>query len=56
MMRRVFTLWALFVFGSWGAATWSGWEIGASTRGKLPQNVRQAPGGYRSYSFWRGGK
>jgi hypothetical protein len=54
MMRRVFSLFALLVLGSWGMAAYEGWELGSSKRGKLPPNARQ--GGYRSYSFWRGGK
>jgi hypothetical protein len=55
-MRRLFALYSLFVVGTYTASAWSGWEVGSAKRGFVPQNVRQAPGGYRSYNFWRGGK
>lgn len=55
-MGRLFSAYALGVMGIWGAASWSGWEFGSSRRGFIPQTVRQAPGGYRSYTYWRGGK
>ncbi len=38
------------------ASAWRGWEIGAGKRGLIPASVRQAPGGYRSFTYWRGGK
>lgn len=56
MLRRAFVAYALAVLGLWGAAAYSGWEIGAGKRGQVPQSVRQSPGGYRSYNWWRGGK
>ena len=46
---------ALYVF-----AAWSGWELGSPRRQFIPADVRNSPGGYRSYHFWhsgyRGGK
>ena len=53
------------MFGSamllwYGAASAFGWEFGNPERQKLPADVRQSPGGYRSFHFWhsgyRGGK
>lgn len=44
------------VLGLYGMAALRGWEIGAGKRGLIPASARQAPGGYRSYSYWRGGK
>jgi hypothetical protein len=55
-MRRLFAAYAIFVVGSYAVASWRGWELGAPKRGVIPQSVRQSPGGYRSYNFWRGGK
>ena len=49
-------VWAIGVVGLFGLAQARGWEIGGGQRGLIPQNVRQAPGGYRSFTFWRGGK
>ncbi len=40
----------LYVF-----ATWSGWEISTATRQTLPADVRNSPGGYRSFHFWHSG-
>lgn len=55
-MRRVYAAYALGIVGFYGVAAWQGWEIGADRRGLIPASVRQSPGGYRSYYFWRGGK
>ncbi|MGE0455863.1 MAG: hypothetical protein AB7O37_19275 [Vicinamibacteria bacterium] len=55
-MRRGFLVYALGVLGLWGASALNGWELGGGKRGLIPQNVRQSPGGYRSYNYWRGGK
>ena len=33
-----------------------GWDFGAAKRGFIPADVRKAPGGYRSFYYWRGGK
>jgi hypothetical protein len=53
MMYRIF---AAGVFILYTVAAWQGWELGSSKRGRLPQEMRQQAGGYRSYHFWRGGK
>jgi hypothetical protein len=55
-MIRAYTFFAMTVLGLYGLASWRGWEIGSSRRGFVPASVRQQPGGYRSYAFWRGGK
>jgi hypothetical protein len=55
-MKRAYTVFALSVLGLWGASSWLGWELFAAQRGKIPASVRQAPGGYRSFAYWRGGK
>lgn len=53
---RLYTAYALVVLGLWTVSTWKGWDLGAEKRGLIPQGVRHAPGGYRSYNYWRGGK
>ena len=55
-MRRIYAVYTLAMLGLYGAAAWSGWEPGAGKRGAIPASVRSAPGGYRSYHYWRGGK
>jgi hypothetical protein len=41
-------------------AAFLGWEFGTPRRETLPADVRNSPGGYRSFHFWhsgyRGGK
>ncbi len=37
------------------AAAWSGWELSTAARQTLPADVRNSPGGYRSFHFWHSG-
>jgi len=55
-MRRGFTVYAVLVLALYAAASIRGWEMSYPRRGFIPAGVRQSPGGYRSYNFWRGGK
>lgn len=55
-MRNAFRVFVAAVLGLWSLAAWSGWEVGSAKRGFIPASVRQSPGGYRSYGYWRGGK
>jgi len=55
-MRRIYPFYAFGILVLYATSAWSGWEIGAPRRGFMPAGVRQSPGGYRSYSYWRGGK
>jgi hypothetical protein len=36
-------------------AAWSGWEVTTAPRQVLPADVRNSPGGYRSFHFWHSG-
>jgi hypothetical protein len=55
-MRRVYTAYGLLVIALYGAAAVKGWDLGSGRKGLIPPAARTAPGGYRSYSYWRGGK
>lgn len=55
-MSKAYAVYALTVLGLYGLATWRGWEPSSPRRGVIPASVRQSPGGYRSYNYWRGGK
>ncbi len=55
-MRRLYAVFALAVGALYAAASWQGWGFADSRRGIIPASVRQSPGGYRSYNYWRGGK
>jgi hypothetical protein len=39
----------------YAVAAWNGWEISASPRQFVPADVRNSPGGYRSFHFWHSG-
>jgi len=51
-----FGVYALMVLGLYATSAWRGWELGSTRRGLIPRDVREAPGGYRSFGYWRGGK
>ena len=36
-------------------ASMAGWEMTLSPRQQLPADVRNSPGGYRSFHFWHSG-
>ena len=55
-MRRLYLMFGIATLALYGTASWRGWELFAAKRGFVPSEVRQAPGGYRAYGFWRGGK
>jgi hypothetical protein len=55
-MKRTFTVYAVLVMALYFVATLRGWEPASPRRGLIPQSVRQSPGGYRSFNYWRGGK
>jgi hypothetical protein len=55
-MRKIYPFYAFGILALYAASWWNGWELRASQRDIIPAGVRQSPGGYRSYSYWRGGK
>ena len=56
MRRRMYLGYAAALLTLYSAATVRGWELWPARHDKIPQSVRQAPGGYRSFAYWRGGK
>ncbi len=60
MLSKIYLLLGTGVLLLYGVAAWSGWELSTSSRQVLPADVRNSPGGYRSFHFWhsgyRGGK
>ena len=55
-MRGRYVAYSALILVLYGLAAVRGWEIGGGKRGFIPASVRQSPGGYRSYTFWGGGK
>lgn len=60
MLRKFYIVTSLMLLLGYGAAAFSGWELSSSQRQFVPADVRNSPGGYRSFHFWhfgyRGGK
>jgi hypothetical protein len=60
VFSKIYLLLGAGVLLLYGVAAWSGWELSTSQRQVLPADVRNSPGGYRSFHFWhsgyRGGK
>jgi hypothetical protein len=55
-MKKAFFAYLAVVLGGYAFTAYRGWELGSPQRGFIPAGVRQQPGGYRSYGYWRGGK
>ena len=55
MLSKFYLIFGACVLLLYGAAAWSGWELTTASRQTLPADVRNAPGGYRSFHFWHSG-
>ena len=60
MLSKVFLVIGIIIIIGYGVVAFTGKEFGDPERRRVPADVRQAPGGYRSFFFWhsgyRGGK
>ena len=59
MLSRIYAVIGSTVLVLYGAAAWSGWEVGTMGRETPAQaQTRHASGGHRSHTYWffRGGK
>ena len=55
MLKRLYSILGLCVVTFFAVAGLEGWEFPSAPRQILPANVRNSPGGYRSYHFWHPG-
>ena len=55
MLSKLYLAVGTLVLALYVVAAWNGWEMGNPRREVLPAGVRNAPGGYRSFHFWRSG-
>ena len=55
MLSRLYLVLGVGALLLYGAATWAGWELTTAPRQQLPADVRNSPGGYRSFHFWHSG-
>lgn len=60
MLSKLYLLFGVGALVLYVAAALAGWELSMQPRQQLPADVRNQPGGYRSFHFWhsgyRGGK
>ena len=55
MLSKLYLLLGCAALMLYGAAAWNGWELTTATRQVLPADVRNSPGGYRTFHFWHSG-
>jgi hypothetical protein len=55
MLNKFYLVTGLAVVLLYSVAAFNGWEIGNPKREVLPADVRNSPGGYRSFHFWHSG-
>jgi hypothetical protein len=60
VLSRIYLVVGIFILALYGIVALGGVEFGDTQRQVIPADVRQSPGGYRSFHFWhagyRGGK
>lgn len=60
MLKKFYLLTTALIIGAYGYVAFTGKEFGDERRQIVPADVRNSPGGYRSFHFWhsgyRGGK
>ena len=61
MLARIYMVFAAVAVLGYGGIMLTGYEWGAPSSERLPDSVRNSPGGYRTFHFWsapgyRGGK
>lgn len=60
MLSKLYLVIGVLIIALYGFVTLTGKEFGDPERQKMPADVRQSPGGYRSFHMWhsgyRGGK
>jgi hypothetical protein len=60
MLSKIYLVIGAVVLASYALLTFTGRELGDPDKQRMPADVRQSPGGYRSFHVWylgyRGGK
>jgi hypothetical protein len=55
VFSKIYLMIGIAVVGFYGLSSFKGWELGTPKREVVPADVRQSPGGYRSFHFWHSG-
>jgi hypothetical protein len=52
---KIYLAIGLVVVAAFGVSASQGWTLGGGPSGFVPADIRQSPGGYRSFHFWHSG-
>lgn len=55
-MRKVYTVLGALLLSAYSFAELTGWEMASNAKKGVVQGGARSAGGFRSYSFWGGGK
>jgi hypothetical protein len=55
MLKKIYLGFGCLVVLFYGMSAFQGWDFGSARREVLPADVRNSPGGYRSFHFWHSG-
>ena len=55
MFNRIYLAIGALTLALYAAIAYTGTEFGSPEREVVPPDVRQSPGGYRSFHFWHSG-
>jgi hypothetical protein len=55
VFQRIYVGVGVLALLAYGAIRFTGYEFGSPAREFVPADVRQSPGGYRSFHFWHSG-
>jgi hypothetical protein len=55
MLAKFYLAVGALLLALYGIASFTGYELGSPQRQVVPADVRNSPGGYRSFHFWHFG-
>ena len=55
MLTKFYLIIGIIIIAAYGLIAFTGKEFGDPARQQVPADVRQSPGGYRSFHFWHSG-
>lgn len=55
MLTKAYVVFGILMLALYSLSAYKGWEFGTEKREVIPADLRQSPGGYRSFHFWHSG-
>jgi hypothetical protein len=55
VFSKIYLIIGMIILAGYALVTFTGKEFGDPERQRIPADVRQSPGGYRSFHFWHSG-